>query len=137
MSGHVLNYSGSSLDSRQCLELISWILKQAFEVDQWAIINISKKTIVDDITNKCEKAQPIVMMLKEFHRNMIAIYQNSDFDLLWMLQPEKYEKNWKILLQIAIEFITFKDQFEERHYQVEEELGSLAEQLVELSNELG
>ena len=41
-SGHVLNYQGSALDSRQCLELINWILKEAFEVDQWAILNLVK-----------------------------------------------------------------------------------------------
>ena len=46
------------------------------------------------------------------------ICQHTEFNLEYLLFPQKYDKEWRHILGLMIDFARFKNEYAERHLQI-------------------
>lgn len=71
-----------------------------------------------------------------FYQLLAQLCQHVQYDFEMVLQPGRYEKEWRQIISLLVHFTLFKKEYETRHLELAEESKSGAEQLRDLTLKL-
>jgi len=71
-----------------------------------------------------------------FYQCLSMINQHVPFDFEYLIFPQRYEKEWRTILCLLIDFARFKRDYAERHYELVQESQNVQTMLSNLSIEL-
>ena len=71
-----------------------------------------------------------------FYQCLSMINQHVPFDFEYLIFPQRYEKEWRTILCLLIDFARFKRDYAERHYELVQESQNVQTMLTNLSIEL-
>jgi hypothetical protein len=69
-----------------------------------------------------------------FYHTLAHICQHVPFDFEYLIYPSKYEKEWRLILSVLIDFSRFKNEYGDRHLALVSESQTNQEKLAELTN---
>ena len=76
------------------------------------------------LASKVEKGLQVSFTVKHFHffLTMILPQQGTDFDIQMIIKPSEFQAKWKNYLTVLLHFMSFKDIYEPRHKETEEQI---------------
>ena len=114
------------------------MLKEAFDIDQ-SLVTAQAQTVIQnanekayfnqDFTEKTEGAIITSINTNIFIVCLRKMYQHSKFDVQWLVSPRQHQKEWRQIIQAVSEFMVFKNEYTNYHYERVDELRSQGELL--------
>jgi hypothetical protein len=64
-----------------------------------------------------------------FYKGLASLNQHIAYDFEFLIKPENYPEEWKLIISLLLDFLNFKDEMVPLHHKLNDDLESAYSQL--------